>query len=114
MKKKERPNHCLQGASARSAPLATLLSPLAPVTLNVIFREIQTFAVALDIYRSVPSIYTDYYGYDDRAHHHGPLSDEALAALRSIDACIRELDQVRRQFRHRRSPAICSSFPIMG
>ncbi|MBK9229741.1 MAG: alkaline phosphatase family protein [Anaerolineae bacterium] len=86
-----------------TAPLATLLSPLAPVTLNVIFREIQTFAVALDIYRSVPSIYTDYYGYDDRAHHHGPLSDEALAALRSIDACIRELDQVRRQFRHRRA-----------
>lgn len=86
-----------------TSPLATLLSPLAPVTLNVIFREIQTFAVALDIYRGVPAIYTDYYGYDDRAHHHGPLSAEALRALRSIDACLRELDQIRRQFHDRRA-----------
>ncbi len=86
-----------------TSPLATLLSPLAPVTLNVIFREIQTFAVALDLYRGVPAIYTDYYGYDDRAHHHGPLSAEALRALRSIDACLRELDQIRRQFHDRRA-----------
>lgn len=86
-----------------TSPLATLLSPLAPVTLNVIFREIQTFAVALDVYRGVPAIYTDYYGYDDRAHHHGVLSAEALRALRSIDACVHELDQIRRQFRHRRA-----------
>lgn len=90
-------------AAALTSPLAALLSPLAPVTLNVIFREIQTFAVALDVYRSVPSIYTDYYGYDDRAHHHGPLSEEALAGLRRIDACIHEIDQARRQFRHRRA-----------
>ena len=86
-----------------TSPLATLLSPLAPVTLNVLFREIQTFAVALDIYRGVPAILTDYYGYDDRAHHHGVLSAEALRALRSIDACVHELDQIRRQFRHRRA-----------
>ncbi len=87
----------------RLSALATaLLAPLAPAALNVLFREVQTFAVALDIYRGVPAIYTDYYGYDDRAHHHGPLSAEALRALRNIDTCLREIDQVRRQFRQRR------------
>lgn len=88
--------------AALSAPLTTLLSPLPAVTLNIVFREIQTFAVGLDIYRGVPAIYTDYYGYDEQAHHHGPLSAEALHALRAIDDCIRQIDHVRRQFRHRR------------
>ncbi len=88
--------------AALSAPLTTLLAPLPAVTLSIIFREIQTFAVGLDIYRGVPAIYTDYYGYDEQAHHHGPLSTEALRALRAIDDCIRQIDHVRRQFRHRR------------
>lgn len=88
--------------AALSAPLTTLLAPLPAVTLNIVFREIQTFAVGLDIYRGVPAIYTDYYGYDEQAHHHGPLSPEALRALRAIDDCIRQIDHVRRQFRHRR------------
>lgn len=87
---------------ALSAPLTTLLAPLPAVTLNIIFREIQTFAVGLDVYRGVPAIYTDYYGYDEQSHHHGPLSPEALHALRTIDDCIRQIDHVRRQFRHRR------------
>jgi hypothetical protein len=88
--------------AALSAPLTSLLAPLPAVTLNIIFREIQTFAVGLDIYRGVPAIYTDYYGYDEQAHHYGPLSTEALRALRAIDDCIRQIDHVRRQFRHRR------------
>lgn len=88
--------------TALSAPLTTLLAPLPAVTLNVVFREIQTFAVGLDIYRGVPAIYTDYYGYDEQSHHHGPLSPEALRALRAIDNCIQQIDHARRQFRHRR------------
>jgi len=64
---------------------------------NVIFREIQTFAVMVDIYRGVPAIYTTYYGYDEVAHHYGPLSKPALRALRAIDARVRQIDSFRRR-----------------
>lgn len=66
------------------------------VISNVIFREIQTFAVMVDIYRGVPSIYTTYYGYDELAHHYGPTSRIALRALHSIDTRIHQIDTLRR------------------
>ena len=64
---------------------------------DVIFREVQTFAVMIDIYRGVPAIYTTYYGYDEVAHHYGPLSKPALRALRAIDARVRRIDSFRRR-----------------
>ena len=39
---------------------------------NIVFGEIQTFGVLLDIYRGVPSIYVNFYGYDEVAHGEGP------------------------------------------
>ncbi len=66
------------------------------VISNVVFREIQTFAVMIDIYRGVPSIYTTYYGYDELAHHYGPISRIALRALHSIDTRIHQIDTLRR------------------
>lgn len=66
------------------------------VISNVIFREIQTFAVMVDIYRGVPSIYTTYYGYDELAHKYGPTSRIALRALHSIDTRIHQIDTLRR------------------
>ncbi len=78
------------------------LRPLEPgfiflrVISNVVFREIQTFAVMIDIYRGVPSIYTTYYGYDELAHNYGPTSRIALRALHSIDARIHQIDTLRR------------------
>jgi len=62
---------------------------------NVVLREIQTFAVMVDLYRGVPAIYTTYYGYDELAHHYGVLSRPALKALRAIDRCIRRIDRLR-------------------
>jgi len=70
--------------------------PFMRVVSNVILREIQTFAVLLDIYRGVPAIYTTYYGYDEVAHQYGDLSKPALRALRAIDARIRQIDTFRR------------------
>jgi len=64
---------------------------------NVILREIQTFAVMVDIYRGVPAIYTTYYGYDELAHRYGALSKPAMHALRAIDARIRQIDNLRRR-----------------
>ncbi len=71
--------------------------PFMRVVSNVILREIQTFAVLLDIYRGVPAIYTTYYGYDEVAHQYGELSKPALRALRAIDARIRQIDTFRRR-----------------
>lgn len=69
---------------------------LLRVISNVIFREIQTFAVMVDIYRGVPSIYSTYYGYDELAHHYGPTSRVALRALHAIDTRIHQIDVLRR------------------
>jgi hypothetical protein len=66
---------------------------------NVVLSEIQTFGVLLDIYRGMPAIYANFYGYDEVAHGDGPLGREALRALRRIDHRIREIDRVRRMYR---------------
>jgi len=70
--------------------------PLLRIFSNVIFREIETFAVLVDIYRGVPAIYATYYGYDELAHHFGVHSMAAHQALRGIDGCIRQIDRLRR------------------
>jgi hypothetical protein len=70
--------------------------PFLRVMSNVVLREIQTFSVLLDIYRGVPGLYTTYLGYDELAHHYGPLSKPALRALRAIDARVQRIDNFRR------------------
>ena len=70
--------------------------PFLRVMSNVVFRDIQTFAVMVDIYRGVPAIYTTFYGYDELAHHYGPLSEVALRALRAVDSRIGQIDSLRR------------------
>ena len=78
------------------------LYSLSQVVINVVFREIQTFACTLDIYRGVPAIYTVYYGYDEAAHHFGSTSQEALRVLKGIDTQIRQIDQITRKYQRRR------------
>jgi len=63
---------------------------------NVIFRELQTFVVMLDIYKGVPSIYTTYYAYDELAHQYGPRSRPAMRSLHGIDKRIRQIDRLCR------------------
>lgn len=74
----------------------TFLGPLFEIFNNVVFREVTTFSVLLDIYRGMPSIYAAYTGYDEIAHHFGADSSEALRALRGIDKQIRQIDRARR------------------
>ncbi len=71
-------------------------SVLLRVLDNVVFREIQTFAAMMDIYKGVPSIYTTYYGYDELAHQYGPRSRTAMRSLRGIDKRVRQIDRLRR------------------
>jgi len=78
-----------------------VLSPFLQIITNVVFREIQTFACLIDIYRGMPAIYTNYYSYDEAAHHFGIGSKEALRALRGIDNQIKQIDRMRTQYRKR-------------
>ncbi len=79
----------------------SVLSPFLQIITNVIFREIQTFACLIDIYRGMPAIYTNYYSYDEVAHHLSVGSGEALRALRGIDKQIKQIDRMRTQYRKR-------------
>jgi hypothetical protein len=76
-----------------------LVSPFLKVIVDVVFRELQTFSAYLDIHRGTPAIYTNYYGYDEAAHHFGPNSSEAFRCLRSIDRDIGRLERLTRQAR---------------
>ena len=76
---------------------------LLQIFASIIFRELQTFGVLLDIYRRVPTVYTNYYGYDDVAHQLGPLDGETRRVLRGIDKRIHEIDITRRRFADRRA-----------
>jgi hypothetical protein len=80
----------------------SLLGSLFQIIASVVFRELQTFGVLLDIYRRVPAIYANFYGYDDVAHQLGPLDGETERVLRGIDGRIREIDAARRRFAGRR------------
>lgn len=76
-------------------------SPFLRISNDVVFREIQTFAAMLDIYRGVPSIYTNFSSYDDVAHHYGADSPKAFRTLRGIDKQIRRIDRMRRLYTRR-------------
>jgi hypothetical protein len=76
----------------------TFWGPLLEIFNNVIFREVTTFSVMIDIYRGMPAIYAAYTGYDEIAHHFGADSREALSALRGIDKQIRQIDRIRQLY----------------
>ncbi|MDP9381141.1 MAG: alkaline phosphatase family protein [Chloroflexota bacterium] len=70
--------------------------PLVRVLAHVFVKEMQTFAVMVDMYRGVPNIYTTYNTYDNMAHHFGPTTRPAMRAVRTVDRQIRQLDRMRR------------------
>lgn len=65
--------------------------PLLHIGSNVVLREMQTLAVLLDIYVGVPAIYTTFNSYDEYAHHFGPRSRAAFAAVRALDRRVGEI-----------------------
>jgi hypothetical protein len=78
-----------------------LVSPFLNVIVNVLFRELQTFSIYLDIHRGTPAIFSNYYGYDEAAHHFGPNSPEAWHTLRGIDHDIGRLERLARRAQRR-------------
>jgi hypothetical protein len=79
----------------------TFFGPLWQIFMNIIFREVTTFSVMVDIYRGMPAIYASYNGYDEIAHHFGADSAEAFRALRGIDKQIRQIDRMRQVYLRR-------------
>lgn len=65
--------------------------PLTRAFTHVLFRELTTLGIRLDIFRGVPSIYANYIGYDEVAHHFGPRSRPAYKALKALDRQIRDV-----------------------
>ncbi len=84
----------------RSSP-ANLLAPLYRIVVEVVFGEVVTFGILLDVYRGVPSIYANFSSYDELAHHLGPDHPEALRTLRRMDAQIHQIDRMRQLYRQR-------------
>jgi hypothetical protein len=84
-----------------STPQFTFLGPLLEVFNNIIFREVTTFSVMLDVYRGMPAIYACYTGYDEIAHHFGADSREAYRALHGLDKQIRQIDRIRQLYMRR-------------
>ena len=82
--------------------------PVLQVLTNIVFGEIQTFGVVLDVYRGMPAVYVNYYGYDEIAHGDGPLGGEALRALHRIDGYIRQIEAARRKYWPETELYICS------
>lgn len=67
--------------------------PLTRALSHVLFRELTTLAIRLDIFRGVPAMYANYIGYDEVAHHLGPRSRAAYRALRALDRQIRDVQK---------------------
>jgi len=70
---------------------SSLAFTLVRIISNVVLRETATGMAVVDIYRGVPSIYINYFGYDELGHHRGPVSIMARLSLRGIDAQIRKI-----------------------
>lgn len=65
--------------------------PITRSITHVLFRELVTLGIRLDIFRGVPAIYANYIGYDGVGHHLGPRSPEAYRALKALDRQIRDV-----------------------
>ena len=78
-----------------------LVSPLLHAVSDVLFTEVQTFGVMLDIYRCAPAIYANYNSYDEVAHKLGPCCPAAFRILHGVDRRIRQINRMRARYRRR-------------
>ena len=61
---------------------------------NALARDLNTALVAEEMRRGARSIYVDYVGYDEIAHHAGMFRPESLAALEGLDRVLDELQRL--------------------
>jgi Type I phosphodiesterase / nucleotide pyrophosphatase len=80
-----------RGRGAYVAPEG--IFPLTRAFTHVLFRELSTLGVRLDVFRGVPAVYANFIGYDEIAHHLGPSSRYAYRALKALDRQIYDVYQ---------------------
>jgi hypothetical protein len=78
-----------------------LLSPMAHIFSQVLFQEIITFGVQMDIYRGAPAIYLNNVTYDEIAHHVGPTHPAAFKTVKNIDRQVAQIDKMLSRYRQR-------------
>lgn len=71
--------------------------PFLRAATNVVLWDVNIAMVTEQMLRGTPSIYVDFLGYDEIAHHSGPERIEALHALEGIDRAIGRLERLRDQ-----------------
>jgi hypothetical protein len=71
-----------------------LISPMTQIIVRVLFQEIITFGVQIDIYRGARAIYLNNVAYDEVAHHLGPTHPAAFRAINAIDRQVAQIDKM--------------------
>ncbi len=71
-----------------------LISPMTNILVRVLFQEIITFGVQVDIYRGARAIYLNNVAYDEVAHHYGPTHPAAFRAVKAIDRQVAQIDRM--------------------
>ena len=65
--------------------------PVLRASTTTIMRDMLTDLVIGEMYRGTPTIYADYLGYDEVAHHAGPERPEAMEELIKVDRQVRTI-----------------------
>ena len=78
-----------------------VLSPMTHIFTHVLFQEIMTFGVQMDIYRGAPAIYLNNATYDEVAHKVGPTHSAAFKTVKDIDRQIARIDKMLRRYGQR-------------
>lgn len=71
--------------------LMELLFILTRVLSSILIRDVATAHAQMDIYRGVPVVHVNYFGYDEQAHRRGPSTRFAYWSLSGIDKSIRRI-----------------------
>lgn len=65
--------------------------PMLRASTTTIMRDMLTDLVIGEMYRGTPTIYADYLGYDEVAHHAGPERPESMEELIKVDRQVRTI-----------------------
>jgi uncharacterized membrane protein YvlD (DUF360 family) len=65
--------------------------PVLRASTTTVMRDMLTDLVIGEMYRGTPTIYADYLGYDEVAHHAGPERPESMEELIKVDRQVRTI-----------------------
>lgn len=68
-----------------------LLFIITRVFSSILVRDVATAHAQMDIYRGLPVVHVNYFGYDEQAHRRGPSTRFAYWSLSGIDKSIKRI-----------------------